>query len=175
MSIDALNIWVSTFEALQNAGASEWAPSFASWVDSRVSAKTELPGIGGGGLSFTFDKATFSTQLEAIPKASDSTPKFADAWETAILSTIVAVANGSYIGTPSPTTTWSVVASTVIDPASIAAGKSKLLELEALPPAHDSQFPKIMREAFLLLTITTSGTDSDSPSNPLVDPSRGIA
>jgi len=178
VTIDALPIWQSTFAALPKVANNSWAGNFASWVDSRVTNKMGLNGMGGAGLSFTFNKTVFEAQLITLTPTGNALAgitAFADAWETAILASVAVVAAGSYIGSPSPSTTWSVVNTTTIDPPSILAAKNKIKELVSAPPtanALDSEFPIKFREAFLLLTITTSGLDSDSPPKSLVDTAR---
>lgn len=181
MTMDALPVWISTFAALPVTADSSWAHNFAVWADGRVTNKMSLPGIGGAGLTFTFNKSVFEAQLVSLSSTDDATAgisAFADAWEAAIVASTAAVAAGSYIGSPSSSTTWSVVNSTVIDPPSIAAGKSKIMELVNAPKvgtAEESEFPVKFRAAFSLLTITTSGLDSDGDGPyPLIDTARSV-
>jgi len=179
--IDPLATWRSTFKLLPLVVTDVWATNFANWVSDRVTSKMSLPGLQGPGLTFTFDKATFITELEALEDTTDEEEgaiNFAEAWETAMLSSIAAVAVGTSIGAPTTFTTWSAISSTVIDAPSLAAGKAKIIELKDAPKVGDadlSDFPPFFRDAFLLLTITTTGVDSDGPPNPLVDPARPVA
>ena len=183
--IDDLTTWQTTLAALPQVGDSSWAGNFAAWVDDRVSSKMSLPGIGGPGLSFTFSVSTFETELLGLEETGDQAAAmeaFADAWGLAMSASTAAVAVNSYIEPIGPTTTWSQVDTTVIDPGSIADGKVKINELATSEPvedAADSDFAVIFREAFLLLTITTSGLDSTPPGSggplPLVDTERPVA
>jgi len=182
--IDALAKWISTYASdVPNVLDSSGPKNVAEWTDDRV-PNMELPGIQGTGLTFTFNKGSFQTELEAINTSTlhDGVVALADAWATAIGGSVADVAVGSSVGAPSPATTWSVVGSTVIDGASVTAGRDKLLELENSPIAgtpEESEFPVKLREAFLLLTITTTGMDSTPPSSggpfPLVDSARAVA
>jgi len=182
MTVDALATWQSTFAALPKVADNSWAAPFAQWANDRVTSKMSLPGITGAGLTFTFNKATFESELITLTETADKEAgitAFADAWKTAILVSVAAVAAGSSIGSPSPATTWSSVSSTVITPASITAGRAKIIELKDAPlvgDALESEFPIKFREAFLLLRITTTGLNSVSPTpGPLVDTARAPA
>ena len=181
--IDSLSIWQSTFEALSKQ--EDWTQNFADWVDNRVTNKMDLIGVlhpSGNALSFTFNKSTFKSALELLPIVSNKVigvTGFANAWESALLASSVSTLSGSYIGSATPTTTWSVVNSTVLDAPGIAAGKAKILELANDPNvgAGESKFPEKFMDAFLLLTVTTTGLDSTpTPAGPLPlnDASRAV-
>lgn len=175
MAIDALSVWKSELANLPKVADTSWALAFASWYADRLTGITTDPsGLTASSFTFTFPTSIFATALVALApttSAAAGIAGFAGAWETALLASTALVAPGSYIGSPSPSTTFSVVATTVIDPASIAAGKAKLLELASAAPVadpNDSEFPVKFREATLLLTITVSGLDaSPTPSGPL--------
>lgn len=175
MAIDPLPVWQSTLAALPAVGDTSWALNFANWYADRIVAITTDPAaLIPVGFTFPFPVALFATQLQAIapnPSALAGITAFADAWEAAMLATIPSVSSGSAVPPPSPPTIFSVVISTVLDPAGIAAGKAKIIELAASPPVGDalnSQFPVKFREATLLLTITVTGLDSTpTPAGPL--------
>src|SRR5690606_16770869 len=118
------------------------------------------------GFLFPFPIPLFASQLQSLPPTPSALAGilgFATAWETAILATPIVVGPGSSVGSPSPPTTFSVVASTILTPASIAAGKAKILELVTAPAVADatqSEFPVKFREATLLLKFTSTGLDS---------------
>jgi hypothetical protein len=179
--IDPLATWQTTFANLPKVADTSWAQNFADWADARVTSKMKLNGIGGPNMTFTFNKSLFAAQLIALLPTDDALAGitgFALAWEAAIIASVAATAAGSYIGAPTPSTTWSVVNSTVIDPPSIALGKAKIIELKDAPAtdnALDSEFPIKFREAFLLLTVTTDGLDSDGDGPyPLIDTARAV-
>lgn len=176
--IDSLATFESTFNALEPTNDKDAGiDAFADWLDARVTGKMSLPGITGPGLTYTFDKTTFATQLKTLSKNNDknaSVDSLASFWKASLGTALVAA--GSSVGTPSPATTWSVVNTTVIDVASQAAGENKVKELKTADDTGDSPMPRIIREAFLLLTITTSGLNSVSPTpGPLVDAARAVA
>ena len=169
MAVDPLNLWRSTLAALPpTTGA--WAPSFSSWYAGRIVGISPDPLVlVPAGFLFTFNVAIFSSMLSAlapVPTAAAGILGFANAWEAALLASTAIMGPGSALVPPSPATIFSVVITTLIDPASIALGKAKLLELVSAPPetdANDSLFPEKFREATLLLTITVTGLNSVVP------------
>ena len=180
MAIDPLATWQSTFAALPLVADDSWKANVSDWLDARI-AGLALNGIGGPGLAFTFAKSSFQSALDPVdPALGNGAVVLAAAFETSVLGSSYATGTGSYIGSATPTTTWSVVNSTIVDAVSVAAGKAKVLELLSAPivdAAIDSDFPVKMREAFLLLTISTSGLNSVVPPagpNPLNDPFRAV-
>lgn len=182
MAIDALNVWQSSFAALPKVGDASWSQNIANWVDSHVNGKLSTPGATG--LSFSWGKSTFAAQLASmVPQGSITAgaSQVADAWLAAINASSMGRAPGSFIGSPSPPTTWSSVATTSFDAGSKSSGRAKVFEIKDGPENPDplmSPFPIKLREAFLLLTVTTTGTNSVSPPagpNPLVDSGRAVA
>ena len=175
MALEPVGTWKSTLAALPSVADSSWASAFASWYSARIATISPDPSVFAAvGFVFTFNAATFQAQLLTLGPTDDpaaGASGFANAWEAAILASTALVAPGSALVPPSPPTTFSVVATTVIDPTSVAAGKAKLLELAAAPPvsdANNSQFPVKFREATALLSITVTGTDSTpTPAGPL--------
>lgn len=176
--IDSLATFQSTFNDIpvgndKDAGAD----AIAAWINDRVTSKMSLPGITGVGLTYTFDQTTFATSLKTMSNNNDkdgSIDSVAGFWKAAL--GIAAVAAGSSVGTPSPATTWSVVNTTVIDAPSQTAGEDKMKELKTADISGDSPMAEKSWEAFLLLTITTSGLNSVSPTpGPLLDPARAVA
>lgn len=178
MAIDPLSTWQATLAALPKVSDNSWAPNFAAWYANRLTGITTNPlFLVPVGFVFTFAQSTFASELQGLTPVTTSLAgitNFANAWETALNSTTVLLAPLSFKPPSTPATLFSVVASTTIDTASIAAGKNKLLELIAAPPVDDptlSQFPIKFREATLLLTITAIGTNSIVPvPTPLTVP-----
>lgn len=170
MAVDVLQDWKDTLAALPKVADTSWAANFAGWYADRIVGITTNPAnLVPVGFTFTFAQPVFAAQLLALTPVGDALSGitgFANAWETALLATTVAVSPGSAIPPPTPPTIFSVVTTTVIDPASIAAGKAKILELVTAPPVADAQnslFPVKFRDATLLLTITVTGLDSQPP------------
>ena len=189
MSTDSLQDWIDTYvEDVPNVTDSSGPAKNARWTDARVTGKLDTPGlvglVSGTGFTFTFNKAVYQSQLSLITGIGTTLDiqKLATAWETAVLASAAAVLSGTSIGSP-PTNvnTWSAAPGTVIDIPSIALGKAKILELVDSPDdveAEDSEYPVKMREAFLLLTMTTTGPDSTPPGSggplTLIDLARSV-
>lgn len=175
MAIDALSVWKSTMAALPKTTDNTWAANFSGWINDRLASADTDPTqlVNATPLSFVLDDAGMQSDLEALSPSSNATTAiadFADAFEASLNNTVVVVTAGAFIPPSGPTTLFSAVSSTTIDAASITAAKAKINELASEPPVadvDDSKFPEKYREAFLLLTITVIGTDSDGPPNPL--------
>ena len=182
MAIDALSIWKTTLENLQPVGDVSWANNFADWIDQRVTNKL-IVGKKVSQSTFTFNKSVFAAQLQSLSYTEDALSgitNFANAWENAVLASTMVVPPGTYFESSSPKTTWSTVQSTVIDPASVQIGKLVIISLSAAPvatTAQNSLFPEKFRNAFLSLTVTITGLDSQTPPNgpmPLVLPAASV-
>lgn len=189
MAIDSLSVWRQEFANLPKVDNPIWSINFANWYFNRVSAVGAADSQGlfpdpadlaPTGWLFTFDIATFISLLTIIPPSLDQVASillFADAWLAAMQNSPVVVASGTFKPPPSNATTFSTVNNTSLDPPSIIAGKTKLLELQSVPQTDDalqSQFPVIFREATLLLTFTVEGLDSTTNNNPLTVPNVGV-
>lgn len=176
MAIAPLTTWRSSFAALPLVTDTSWQANIANWVNDNISGanKLALNGMGGTGLTFTFNKATFQSGLAS----ANNIAGFATAFQSALTASLAVVGAGSFIGVSTPATLFSVVTTTVIDPPSIILAYNKILELntaQAVTNSYDSDFPLRFREAILLLTITTSGMNSVTPTpSPLVDTSRAV-
>lgn len=175
MAVDPLVTWKSTLATLPKVSDTSWAANFASWYADRiVNIETDPSSFTASGFVFTFAKPIFQSQLLSLTPTNNALAGitgFANAWETALNASSVIVGPGSFQNPATPTTTFSAIISSTIDPTSIATGKAKILELVTAPPvadANDSQFPIKFREATLLLTITVIGLDSTpTPAGPL--------
>lgn len=170
--IDNLATWKTTFQAITGE-----IPGFSSWIDGRVTQKAGLTGIipADPTVVFTFDKAEFQSGMEALPLSANQVTAITAlgaVWESAIQTSILTISPGDSVGAPTPATIFSVVTSSVIDPASILVSKAALISsLIATPPvadSADSALPQAFRDAFLLLTGTAIGLDSTpTPIGPL--------
>jgi hypothetical protein len=168
--LDPVSDWTSKFNNLPLVGDDTWAKHMAEAVDDLTTKKLEIPAVMGVPAEFTFDVLTFETELRKlgpVPTALEGATNFATAWQLAITTSILIVKSGAYITLPLPANTWSVVASTVIDPASIGAAKTQLAnDILVIGPAESADdFAKAFREAFLNLTCSVVGLDSVSPPN----------
>jgi len=180
LTLEALTIWQQTFATdMVPTNSPTWPTILADWMAERVDNKLDLPGLGGPGRVYTFNKSGFASALASMSPTNDAVAAIttlANAWASS-LGTMV-VSPGTYIEPATPSTTWSVVHSSIIDAPSIALAKAKVQELQAnnlVQSALDSDFPVKFREAFLLLTVTTDGLDSDSDGPyPLTDSARAV-
>ncbi len=170
MAIDPLVTWRSTLAALPSTSTPIWAVNFSQWYADRiVNIETDPSFLVDPGFSFVFSISTFKSALEVLPPTTDQLAgitAFATAWESAILASTVSAFPGAFIPPSTPATLFSIVSTTVIDPAGIAAGKAKIIELATALPVSDpllSEFPVKFREATLLLTVTVTGFDSTPP------------
>jgi len=171
MPIDPLQTWKDELENLPKVSDNSWALNFANWYALRIVGIEPDPAVlTSVGWVFPFPVPVFASALISLTPTNDALAGiqgFADAWELAILSTIPVIAPGSFIPPPTPATIFSaIIPPVVIDPASVAAGKAKLVELVTAPPVSDpkdSQFPVKFREATLLLTVTVNGLNSVPP------------
>jgi hypothetical protein len=175
MSIKPLQDWKDALEALPKVGDASWALAFADFYEEMILQITTDPSIMTPvGFTFTFNKAIFAAQLATLaptPDALAGITGFANAWNAAVLSTIVVVGPGTVYGSPSPATTFSAVVTSLINPASIAAGQAIILTLATEPPVgdpQDSKFPEKFRDATLALMIDVTGINSiPPPAGPL--------
>lgn len=180
MAVDDLSIWKDTLALLPKVADTSWALNFANWVAARViliepdPTQLLLASPPPVGFTFIFNSALFSSNLLSLTPVNDALSGisgFADAWANTVKSIIYPVGINVLMGASapptSPATTFSIIASVSIDPASIELGKAKLLELVTAPPVadpKDSLFPVKFREAFLELKINISGTNSVAPT-----------
>lgn len=181
MAIDPLATWQSTLNALPKVGDNSWTTNFSNWYADRIIGITTNPAnLVPVGFLFTFAKPIFQAQLLTLAPTNSALAGitgFANAWAAALTASTVAVAAGSAIPPPSPATIFGTVISTIIDTASIAAGKAKILELVTAPAVGSallSEFPVKFRDATILLKITVTGLNSVPPPpgpNPLSAPS----
>jgi len=179
MSIGSVGDWQNEYADIPLVSDDSWKQTLADYLggllDNLLTLQTYSPAP-----IFTFGKAAFVTGLAG---ADPSTPgsgvaALQTAFSAGVLaSTMIATPPVSF--TPvTPATTFSVVVSTLPDAPSIAAGQAKIAELSSAAETSDpllSDFPVILREAFLLLTYTVIGTNSVAPTpGPLTDPLRGV-
>lgn len=185
MSVDSLALWKSSFKAqVPPTRGSDGAKNISDWADSMVTNKLVCQIIQGPNIVYTFSKAIFKAQLEALTPTNnveEGVTNFANSWASAITSTTAVMGVGSSIGAPSNATTWSSITTTTLDTPSKTAGVNKLKELKDSPSVSDaanSELPLKMRDAFLLHTITTVGLDSTPPAVgplPLTDAVRAVS
>lgn len=183
MAIDSLGVFKSTFADLPKVSDASWASNMAAWVNDRVTNKTVLSGGGGTVPIFTLNQAVLQAGLSSMSASTDQAASInllANAFQSALTASTMVVATGFYFGSPSPTTTFSEVTTSLIDPASVLLAKAKILELIGAPNVsdpNDSLFPEKIRDCILALTVTTIGFDSTPPPTgplPLTDALRSV-
>lgn len=178
MAIAALSAWKDDFpDALPPVADDSWKSNLALYIadhvaDLKISGVFASPDVNAG--SFTWNVSAFQSAL-----SGNSAAVLANAWEAAMLASTIVVLPGAFVGSDSPATKFSVVASAIFDPSSIAAGKTIVLSLAGAPAtanASESLFPVKMRDAFLALTVTVTGTNSVVPTPaPLSFPAGAVA
>ena len=175
MSIDSLATWKSTFASLPLVDDGTWSTNISNWVFDRVDGKAQVTNVTHATPPLWFDKATFKSELDKLPltdnKATGSS-NFADAWKTAIDSSTLTTVAGDSIVPGGAANTWSVVNNSVIDSSSRTSARNQMetdLNNAALvDDVANSEFPKIIRDAFLNLTCSIDGLDSQvPPTGPL--------
>jgi len=180
MAVDSLAVWQSEWALLPKVSDASWKSNVANYLAARVDSKLTLATYGGTPVVFTFNKTVFLASLASVSAATgDGVSKMALGFSNAVLTAgSLVVSPGAFIGSATPATTYSAVASSVITPAGALAGKTKIEELSSAPLVTDpllSTFPVKLREAFLLLTANISGTNSVAPTPaPLVDNGRAV-
>lgn len=181
MPINPLPIWKTEFKDIEpTVNVVQAASDLANFYSKQISGIQPSPLLTAPGFTFPFQTSLFQAGLLSLTPALDPASgaiTIASAWESAILATLPVVAPGAFVGAPTPPTTFSVVASTIIDPPSIVAGKTLIMSLLPLsPPVPDAlgaQLPDVLFQATSLLTITVTGTNSVPPPGgpaPLVAP-----
>jgi len=176
MAIDSLVIWQAQWALIPKVSDTSWKQNLADYIAARVDAKLALSTYVPPG-TFTFNKSVFVAGLAGVTSGTgDGVTKIASAFQSAVQTVgSLVVTPGTAFGAATPAQTFSVVASSVLI---AAAGKAKIEELSSAPLVSDpllSQFPVKLRDAFLLLTATISGTNSVAPTpGPLVDAGRSV-
>lgn len=167
--IDPIGTWISTYSTLPSVIDISWAANIADWMYQRVQA-AQLTDVSSA-MPFPFAKSVFQAQLQMLVPTIDqlgAITAYANAWETAIIASqpLIVVAGDSTTGG-----TWSVVSSAIINPGSIAAAKAVVMTLATAAYTSDaslSQYPRIMRDAFLTLKGDVVGLDTSGPPVPLL-------
>lgn len=166
-----LSAFVSQVTPVDNAATA--ANNLANWINALVSGQlSPNPATLSSG-TFTWNPAPFiATIASAAPSDSPSASAvIADAWEGAINASVLLVLPGAFVGVSSPATMFSVVSSVSVLPPTVAAAKAAMIASLASAPgvldASQSQFPDIIRTAFLSISYSVSGMNTlPPPSGP---------
>jgi len=175
MPLEPKEIWQKTMKDLEAVDNVQWVQNLSNWLFERVNAKMQISGIVGP-VSYTFNKSVFMAQMMTATPVNTmalAAMKLGTAWEAAVLASNMSVMPGSALGAPTPPTMWSAPLC-VIDPGPVSAAKAKLIkelsDVKLVDDALDSKLPALLREAFLMLTFTTSGINCLPIPTPLVAP-----
>lgn len=153
---------------------------FANYLGERTNNKLEIKSstatINPSSV-FSWNAATFAAII-ALPASPDPvTPRtiMANAWQSAVLSSVMSVNPGSAVSPPVGNGIFGVPGVCVPDPATLLLAFSGLLaDLLGSPPSGDaeaSKIPDAFRKAFASVTYTVSGADTTAPTPvPIVIP-----
>jgi hypothetical protein len=176
MALGSDNDWRAAFGEMPTVGDDTWKANLADTIDGLVTNLLSSPGLlnesGEPAAVFTFGKSAFQAGLSGNTAAAISS-----AMQAGLTASTAVVAALSYTTPKTPATTFSAVATSIITPASIALATAKILQIAGkanVDDPLDSLVPPIFREAFLLLKLTTTGSDSSSPPVALTDAERAM-
>jgi hypothetical protein len=175
--IDALDIWLAEFEKLPNDPTGDMAPTnIANFVNDRVTGKLDTSTSivkWDPAPAFTWQKSIFEDTIRTLSKVPAITPiipaiQIATGWQNAVLASTIVIQPQAKMNPPFPATTGiAATVTSIIDPASVALGYAYLVaQLSNVIPVltrSASVFPRAIREAFLMITVTISGVDTKPP------------
>lgn len=172
--IGAIPLWRQEF-SLPPVSDISWAKNFADIVDGLVTRKSDFGVITPSMVNFTFSKPIFMIGLLSqvpTPIPAAFAELISTTWANAVMASIVVASPGASIGAPSPVTTFSVVATTVIEPASVASAKALLFQdlISMVPVSFTNQsiYADALFKAFTGISITITGMNSiPPPTGPL--------
>ena len=180
MTISPLNKWQNDLALVPQVNDPSWSQNIANWYASEMASISPDPTyLIASGFLFVFPAPIFASGLaSAVPSTAPEvgTQIIATAWETAMLSVVypasLFLAPGTIQPPASPATTFSAITSVIINPASLQAGKAKILQLSSakvVKNAKESAMATKLREATMQLKIDITGLNSVAPTPaPLV-------
>jgi hypothetical protein len=166
--IAPLKVWDDSYHKLPRN--TNWARHVAQWYAKH--AKLE-PMILKGDFQFDFNQGVFSNRLnslKAVFSAPEGARQFSDAWITSIKASKIMLAPGAFIGSPSPSSTFSQVEVKWSEPMLQAAKMRLFADIQRM------KVPHALYNASQQLGIDALGMDSSSPVNvPLQAISQKVA
>lgn len=169
----SLTDWQNDFAALPRVGDSSWKQNLGDYLSEQLDGilnfdtYNNLP-------SFTFGVSAFVGGLTD----TNGIVGLQAAFEAGVLASTWTIPIGTTFGAATPAETFSTAGVATVDAASIVAGKAKIAELSSAPKVGDpllSEFPVKLREAFLALAYTITGTNSVAPTpGPINDVGRAV-
>jgi len=183
MAIESLSNFKSSFANLPIATAAEFPANLADWFEDNILILA-LAGVGGAGLSFSFDKSTLITQLTALPTTPQPEASAIAALANCFVSSLTSSTYNTQVGTylsepPLPANTFGSVTSTTPNTSSVGAKIEEMIgtDPDSVQDVDDSPFPEKIRDAVLTILITTIGFDQTPPATgplPLTDAARSV-
>ena len=168
MAIDDLTTWQNKWAELPKVVDNSWKQNIADYIDDRISNLKLDSYTPDSNIAFTFNKSIFLAGLADVDSGlGNGAIVMGTAFQSAIDSSILLLTPPISIGTPSPTTTFSSITTSVFTPTSSLAASNKIAELVNAEKVLDpllSEFPVKLREATLLLKANISGLDSSTPT-----------
>lgn len=181
MALEDQTTWGLFFKDLPKVSDDSWIDTLVAYLENRINENLKLIGyFPENGNSIVLNSSYIKSAISSSNASTgDLIEKLASGLKSAVtLPNTLTVSSGSYILIDTPATKFSLVTLSIINSASASLLEAKILELLTAPlveNAKDSQFPVKIRDAFLLLTATISGTNSVSPTpGPLIDAARGV-
>jgi hypothetical protein len=174
--IDLSIIWQTQWDLLPlDPIGVAYPTNIASFLAARLINMSIAPPFFGSPV-FTFNSATFAAGIAGMvpdPTGTIAPGKFATAFTAACTASVWLVPSGSYIGSPTPPTTFSAPPVAIFDPASVAAAsatlQSTLLTATPAPLPLTSVYPTALYAAFSSLMVTLTGINSIVPTpTPLI-------
>ncbi len=170
MSISALQDWKDSFAAIPLVSDQTWKDNLADWIDGNVADMKLASYSPSANISFTYNKATFASSLPdsgALGTPATFLSAIATAFQSSINSSTLVITP------PMSSPAFTAITSSLPDAASVTAGMSAiqaavLVNVEA---AEDSGLIPAIRNAFIGLTYTVSGTIG---GNPATLPAQGV-
>lgn len=172
MAMKSESEWIDAYVELPQVSDSSWLDNISNYIEDMTSGMT-LDGFSPAP-SFTFGKAAFKGALSVADSSVSGSgiPALSNAFSAGVMASVMLATPPVVTGGGSPAEIFSVVATTLPDPSSVAAGVATLNGLASAPQTGDSsesQFPKKLYSAFAGLMYICSGTNSVTPTpSPLV-------
>lgn len=172
MSIGSETDWKNAYAALPLVSTSAWKTNLADYLGDLLDGLLVLTTYSQS--DFTFGRAAFAAGLTD----TNGVAGLQTAFNNGVLASTFSIPIGTTFGGGTPAETFSTIGTAVPDAPSIASGQAILATLVNAPQTSDplqSEFPVKLRNAFLALTYTVTGTNSVSPTpGPINDVNRGV-
>lgn len=170
MSIAALQDWKDSFAAIPLVSDQTWKNNLADWIDGNVT-DMKLAGYSpAANISFTYSKATFASSLPdsgALGSPAAFLNAIASAFQSSINSSTLSITP------PMASPAFTAISGALVDAPSVASGMAAINAtiLTNVEAAEDSAIIPTIRNAFLGLTYTVSGTIGGNPTSL---PAQGV-